>query len=129
MMWTPNNEPVGVLHYRLRGTEPFNGKTFEEHDRIRYRKDNLQIELLGIHARARGKGLGRKLLKFALAKAMAKPKPGEVPVRTATLDVDDDNHQARALYRSLGFEFYRRNGKDEPNNSGVDSTLMRKVFP
>jgi len=62
----------------------------------------IESELVGLYAvftapAARGQGLSRRLCAGLLAQAR------EQGARTAYLQVDTDNHAARAVYRRLGF--------------------------
>jgi ribosomal protein S18 acetylase RimI-like enzyme len=62
----------------------------------------LNVHDLAVHASARGRGIGRKLLAAIEADALA------LGCCKLTLEVRADNHNARHLYESFGFEVGER---------------------
>jgi len=62
------------------------------------RSANRCLELKRIVIAEPGRGLGRQVLRAIIDKAF-----GELAAHRLWLDVYDDNHRARHLYRSLGF--------------------------
>jgi ribosomal protein S18 acetylase RimI-like enzyme len=53
---------------------------------------------IAVHPQARGQGLGRDIAGFLLAEALHRHE-------AAALMVEDGNHAARHLYRSLGLRY------------------------
>jgi GNAT superfamily N-acetyltransferase len=71
------------------------------------------LEDLFVDESARGKGLGRALVEASCNQAR------ERGCRRIELDVNDRNHQALALYRSLGFE---------PKSSPANDLMLRRLI-
>ena len=74
--------------------------------------DELQITVIAVEPEQRRRGLGRTVLKQLLMEAT------NAGATHAILDVAEDNHGAKALYSTLGFQTvgrraaYYRDGKD-----------------
>jgi ribosomal-protein-alanine N-acetyltransferase len=75
--------------------------------------DELHINNLAVHPRARRRGLGERLLRFLLEKAMDRGS------RRAALELRVSNEAARRLYEKRGFRktairksYYRRPAED-----------------
>jgi ribosomal protein S18 acetylase RimI-like enzyme len=64
--------------------------------------DELYLETMAVHPRARDKGLGGELLRFADAEARRRGR------RSVSLYCIRENARAHALYRRAGFEDVRR---------------------
>ena len=80
-----DNTPVGLSICFL-GFSTFNARPL------------INIHDICVHASLRGKGIGRKLLERIEAKAR------ELKCCRLTLEVREDNHVARGLYRKAGFD-------------------------
>ncbi len=76
---------------------------------------------LVVDARIRGRGIGRALTRFTLARAP------EFGVDTIRLSVYASNHQALALYRSLGFEEQSRAVIGEGSQSDEKIIMTKKI--
>ncbi|MGJ1204394.1 GNAT family N-acetyltransferase [Sphingobacterium lactis] len=69
------------------------------------------LEMLFVHANARGKGYGGKLLQFAIA---------ELGIQE--VDVNEQNEQAVGFYRKYGF---RQVGRLEKDGAGKDYPILQ----